>query len=386
VTTLSKTNFPATIDGDSFSNALSAMETCMGHRCFPHGFPTKWIKICASPMVSDLDGVKPAPSGTFPITSCRLRMRYALLLMLFMSSCVPTDVDDTPFDQTTCDVTRRDVATGVVTNQFVFSEFGLVSHAFQVGPGTRGLRVNTYENGRLVRGEAETWSRANESQTFGAWQSRMAVYENDTYFHEDLTFTYDAASRLIQWDTDAVTSYADTKKTSKRRVVYTWNPNGEKIRTDQYSGGVLKPWLIYTYTYRSQDGRLENIHTVQDGRPRDLRFIYDEQGNLIRQAEDDFAGLRYDFDDHGLLVGRNGTRYFTRDANGSIVASTLGTPVIYTYVEGRLATANYEDGSAYTQTYSAGCPSGFTHPLITPNTLYIEHYEGPPMHHTWSSY
>jgi YD repeat-containing protein len=313
-------------------------------------------------------------------------MRYTLLFMVFIGACVPTDVDDTPFDETTCEVTRRDVATGAITNQLVFSEFGLVSHAFQLAPGTRGLRINTYQNGRLVRGEAETWNRANESQTFGAWQMRMAVYESDTYFHEDLTFTYDAAGQLIQWDTDSVTSYADTRHVSKRRVVYTWNAKGQKIRTDQYSGNGLKPWLTNTYTHRSQDGRLENIHTVQDGHPRDLRFVYDKNGNLIRQAEDDFPGLRYDFDDHGRLVGRGGTRYFTRDADGLIVTSSLGTPVRYTYVDGRLATANYEDGSSYTQTYSPGCPSGFTHPLITPNSLYLEHYEGPPMHHTWSSY
>jgi len=314
-------------------------------------------------------------------------MRYTFLLMFFVSACVPTDVDDTPFDQTTCEVTRRDVATGVITNQLVFSELGLVSHAFQVGPGTRGLRVNTYENGRLVRGEAETWNRAHESQTFGAWQMRMAVYENDTYFHEDLTFTYDAAGQLIQWDTDSLTSYADTEHVSRRQVVYTWNAKGEKIREDQYSGNQLvHPWLTNTYTYRSQDGRLENIHTVQDGHPRDLRFIYDENGNLIRRAEKDFPGLHYDYDEHGRLVGVSGTRYFTRDADGLIVASTLRTPVIYTHIDGRLATANYDDGSAYTQTYSAGCPSGFTHPLVTPNSLYLEHYEGPPMHHTWSSY
>ena len=310
-------------------------------------------------------------------------MRHFFLFSL-LGACASVDVEDGPFVEPMCGVIRRADGSGVVTDRFVFSELGLVSHVWQWSPGTRGLRINTYENWRIVHGEVETWHRANESQTYGPWQMRMALYDADTYFHHDLTFTYDENGQLSTWKTDALTSFANTEHTSSRTVVYRHNAEGQKIREDQYSGAATAPWLSNTYTYRN--GRLDNIHTVQDGRPRDLWLVYDDHGNLIRRRADDFLGLRYDFDGQGHLVGWNGQHSYTRDDQGLIIASTVGTPVTFEYVEGRLVRATYEDGSGYTQTYGSGCPTGFSHPLVTPNSLYIEHYEGPPMHHTWSSY
>ncbi|MEZ4461731.1 MAG: hypothetical protein R3E66_18815 [bacterium] len=312
-------------------------------------------------------------------------MRYLSILLIFWSACAPTGVEDTPFDEPMCEVVRRADGSGVVTDRFVFSELGLVSHAWQLGPRTRGLRVNTYENGRLVSAKVDEWTGAHEISEYGAWQMRLVEADADLYTHYDLTFAYTKNGELAQREVVGATSAQDTIEPLRLRYVLSYNEQGQKIREAQFSGDAEEPWLVYTYTYRS-DGRLDTMHVVQNGRPRDVKFVYDERGNLIRRVHGENQGLLYDFDENGRLIGWNGQIKYKRAPDGLILESSVGKTGRYTYMDGRLTEAHFDDGSGYKQRYSAGCPSGFTHPLVTPTSAFQEYYEGPPLRYKWVTF
>jgi hypothetical protein len=320
-------------------------------------------------------------------------MRHHFLLFFWvwgLSGCGLLIVDDKASKVEVCAVERLDVATNVVTDRYEFGEFGMVRHAWQLSPGTRGERVNHYEGGRLVWAEVEAFHQAGDEGSYAPWQRGMVVFEVDTAERYRLRFEYDEEGRLALWETQMWSKSVDEAFRSVREVEYRYDERGRKVRQEERYVNTRSPAsvVVREYLYLDGDDMVDEIRNQMSNHTSRVRFENDPKiKKVLRYAINDegFGPLRV-FDARGRLVSMASGGEVRWNEADQIVDQTLGVQVRYTYADGRLSRAMYEDGSGYVQTYSAGCPVGFSHPRVTPNTLYFEHYEGPPDHHTWSSY
>lgn len=310
-------------------------------------------------------------------------MRHVFLFLITLAGCAHAPIPDAS-DPPLCVVTRVDVDTGVATETYTFNTWGLVSYTWRYSAHSYGQRTNHWRGDKLVSAEVESQLGALDEAVYGPWQDRMVVAQEPTHAAHSLAFAYDPAGRLVTWTTHNVTRVGETTHTSERVIRRTYDESGRKTHEHETYNGEPSAKMTYGYdaagrmlSVRAQRGNLDYVATV----------VRDEAGRVAgHRLDDGFAPPLWRYDGQGRLVDLGYGNTFVWNDRGEMVVRTLGQRVQYEYEAGRLRVARYPDRSMYKQTYSAACPVGFKHPLITPNTLYHEYYEGPPDHYTWSSY
>ena len=210
----------------------------------------------------------------------------------------------------------RKVLTEAVTN-------GLIDNAFIKQPGD--AVAHYYDEQEISALFTQTKTRS--------FDSNADLTANTIY-----TYTYDANGNRVKTSFD---SNADL--TANTITTYTYDANGNKVKQSFDSNADLTANTIYTYTYDANGNKVKvSFDSNGDLTANTIdTYTYDANGNRVKQSFDSNADLTanrittYTYDANGNKVKQS------NDSNGDLTANTIYT---YTNIEIKISGALISSG------------------------------------------